>query len=413
MRAGIGTTSLGSMAAVAAMLAIAPAAGAQDTGSVSDYRLPAPTQTSRPTVQGPVDPENPIGVPARAPTPAPSITPAPTPTPAPTITLPPPTTGATPRPARTPAPRATRPAQDAPAAPTATEATPEATAPEAAAPVIAAPAPTDTAPAEDIAAPRDLAPAKGESGWLIPALLGAALVGAGAFLMLRRRRSQAGAVEDDVVPAATPAPQPVARAPAPAPKPAAAPRQPEPEPAPAPAALALPTEPLALTTGFTAKAVRLSLVYATLQYELEIANAGAVPLSGLQVRADLASAHGSIGTREQLAPAPDTLELQHSVDALAPSEATTLKGEVRVPLQQIVPVTKGNARFFVPLVRFCVLGPEGAAVRRVFTAGPHDPGSNAIASIRLDAGPRNLRDLSAREIEAARSFTLDPAGAEG
>jgi hypothetical protein len=159
--------------------------------------------------------------------------------------------------------------------------------------------------------------------------------------------------------------------------------------------------------------VRLSLVYATLQYELEIANTGPVTLPMLQVRADLASAHGSIGTREQLAPAPEAMEAQHSVAPLAPGEAATLKGEVRVPLQQIVPVKKGNAHFLVPLARFCILAPDGAAVRRVFTAGPHDPGSNAIASVRLDAGPRNLRDLTAREIEAARGFTLDPVGAQG
>jgi hypothetical protein len=59
------------------------------------------------------------------------------------------------------------------------------------------------------------------------------------------------------------------------------------------------------------------------------------------------------------------------------------------------------------------VAPDGTGVRRVFTAGPHDPGSNAIASVRLDAGPRNLRDLTAREIEAARSFSLDPVGAQG
>jgi maltooligosyltrehalose synthase len=159
--------------------------------------------------------------------------------------------------------------------------------------------------------------------------------------------------------------------------------------------------------------VRLSLVYATLQYELEIANTGLVTLPMLQVRADLASAHGSIGTREQLAPAPEAMEAQHSVAPLAPGEAATLKGEVRVPLQQIVAVKKGNAHFLVPLARFCILATDGAAVRRVFTAGPHDPGSNAIASVRLDAGPRNLRDLTAREIEAARGFTLDPVGAQG
>jgi hypothetical protein len=406
MRAGIGTTSLGSVAAVAAAMALAPTAAAQDSGSVSDYRLPEPKQTSRPTVQGPVDPDNPLGVPARTPAPAP----------APTITLPAPEVEATPRAA--PSPRATPTPRSAPPLP-ATEsspapgAAPAAATPDATAPAIAEPEPTSTGPAEDIAAPRNLPAAQEDNGWLVPGLLGAALVGIGAIAFLRRRRSRANTAEDTIVPVAPP-PEPRPSAPTPIPPtatPQPVPAPPRPEPAPAAAPLS--AEPLAVATAFTAKTVRLSLVYATLQYELEIANAGPEPLPPLQVRADLASAHGSIGTHEQLAPAPDALELQQSVAALTPGETAMLKGEVRVPLQQIVPVAKGNARFLVPLVRFCMLAPDGKAVRRVFTAGPHDPGSNAIASIRLDAGPRNLRDLSAREIEAARSFALDPVGAQG
>ena len=167
-------------------------------------------------------------------------------------------------------------------------------------------------------------------------------------------------------------------------------------------------EPLAIATTFTAQAIRLSLVYATVQYELEVANAGPADVSSLQVRADLTSAHASLGTREQLAPAPEQMEAKHTIAMLAPGEAATLKGEVRVPLQHVVPLAKGSARFFVPLVRFVILAPDGSAVRRVFTLGPSDPGSGAIASVRLDAGPRNLRDLDAREIEAARGFALDP-----
>jgi hypothetical protein len=159
--------------------------------------------------------------------------------------------------------------------------------------------------------------------------------------------------------------------------------------------------------------VRLSLVYATLQYELELANAGTSGLPPLQVRTDLTSAHTSLSTREQLAPAAEELELKHTMPALAPGESTVLKGEVRVPLQQVRPLVKGSAQFFVPLVRFCLIDPDGAAVRRVFTVGPRDPGSGTLASVRLDAGPRNLRDLDAREIEAARGFALDPVTVPG
>lgn len=166
-------------------------------------------------------------------------------------------------------------------------------------------------------------------------------------------------------------------------------------------------------TAFSPQAVRLSLVYATLQYELELANSGTVALSPLQIRADLTSAHASLGTREQLAPAPEQLEPKHTTPPLAPGESTVLKGEVRVPLQQVRPLVKGSAQFFVPLVRFCLIAADGSGVRRVFTVGPRDPGSGTLASVRLDAGPRNLRDLDAREIEAARGFALDPVTVAG
>jgi hypothetical protein len=102
------------------------------------------------------------------------------------------------------------------------------------------------------------------------------------------------------------------------------------------------------------------------------------------------------------------MEVKHTLPALAPGESAAVKGEVRVPLPQIRPLAKGNAQFFVPLLRFAMLDADGTGIRRVYTAGPRDPGSTAIASVRLDAGPRNLRDLHAREIEAARGFTLDP-----
>jgi hypothetical protein len=240
------------------------------------------------------------------------------------------------------------------------------------------------------------------TNWLVPGLFAAAVLGLGAFLMLRRRRSVPldEEAETFVEPAQNdPAPQ--------APPPAEAPNEPS-KPVLPPQTRPSLAEPLAIGTVFAARAVRLSLVYATVQYELEIANESASDLPGLQVRADLTSAHASLGTREQLAPAPEQMEVKHSLGALAPGEAATLKGDVRVSLQQLLPLAKGNARFFVPLVRFAIVAQDGTAVRRVFTIGPRDPASGAITSVRLDAGPRNLRELESREIEAARGFTLDP-----
>lgn len=410
MRAGIGTTSLGCMAAFSAVLSLAHPAIAQDSGTVSDYRLPEPTQTARPTVQGPVDPENPLSSPTR--TPAPVITP--TPVPAPTISLPPSTT-----PAATPTPRASRrpnavPQADEPTPAPQVTATPDATllAPEALPEVESSSPPSGAADAT--------IPTSSDDGpvWLLPGLAGAALLGLGAFLFQRRRRPSAQMAAEPEVPS-PPAPPPsaphppVTLRPVPPPQPDATP-DPIATPEPVPLASTFSTaDALPLTTALTVKALRLSLVYATLQYELDVTNAGTQDLPALQVHGDLASAHASVPVREQLAPPPAAMEAKHAIEPLRPGDTVTLKGELRLPLQQIRPVTKGNAHFLVPLARFCILAPDGAAVRRVFSAGPQEQGSETIASIRLDAGPRNLRELATREIEAARSFVLDPVGAQG
>ena len=413
MRGAIGESWLRSSAAVTAMsvAGLALSAGqalAQDNGAVSSYRLPDPKQTTAPRAQGPVDPDNPYAAPARTPqperTPAPAPTPSPSPAPtsAPRITIPAPVATSTERPR---AERPTRTPQPEPT-PTPSEAAPSRAAP---APAVT-PKPTSTPTpetviptAEPTSAPSAAVtpePAQSSSAWLIPALLAAGVAGALAWLVLRRRR-QAEAPADEPVSASL-IPEPDAE-PAPV-APAFAPVDPAPTIAPAP----LVSETMALATSFTPQAVRLSLVYATVQYRLEIANAGQADLPELQIRADLASAHASIGTREQLAPAPEQIEVKHTLPALRPGESATVSGEVRVPLQQVRPLVKGTAQFFVPLVRFVILDTDGAGVRRVFTLGPRDPGSSALASVRLDAGPRNLRDLDAREIEAARGFALDP-----
>lgn len=409
MRPGIGCTLLASRVTWAALLsASAIPAVAQDSGSVSDYRLPDPTQTARPQVQGPVDPENPYGAPG-SPSRAQPVDPA-TPTPAPRISLPPPEPDPLPRAANS---RATR-AQPRPAEPT------RATEKEPATPGIAS---TPSAPIFDAApqagpqtsptagAATASAPPAQDNTWLIAVVVAILAVGAAALLLFRRRHDGSAAPEAEAElvanpPASEPQPAPPARL-------ASASATPVTPASAAPAIrpqVAAP-EPLPLDITFTARAVRLSLVFATLQYELKVTNTGSQPLPTLEVCADLASAHASLDTRQQLAPDPRQLEVKHTVSALAPDEVAVLKGEVRVPLQQVHALVKGEARFMVPLARFCIIAPDGTGVRRVFTLGPRDPGSGAIASVRLDAGPRNLRELEAREIEAARGFVLDPVGA--
>lgn len=417
MRAAIVKSVLSSSVALGIVLLTAAPAVAQDSGSLSDYRLPDPKQTPTPRVQGPVDPDNPL--PAASGTPRPDRTPvtAPAPRAAPRISIPAPTstqpserTATRARPSATPSP----PAEATSAATPAPSPSPTPTPTQAPAPITPLAPATTEAVAEPSAAP-DIAsaPASSSNDWLIPGLLGAAVIAGGALLFLRRRRDDDAETSDfgdaPAAPDESP-PEPRSTRAEPAPAPAAAPTLPQ--SASLPSAIGL-AEALPLVTAFSPQAVRLSLVYATLQYELDLANSGTVALSPLQIRADLTSAHASLGTREQLAPAPEQLEPKHTTPPLAPGESTVLKGEVRVPLQQVRPLVKGSAQFFVPLVRFCLIAADGSGVRRVFTVGPRDLGSGTLASVRLDAGPRNLRDLDAREIEAARGFALDPVTVAG
>ncbi|KTR84282.1 hypothetical protein NS277_05605 [Novosphingobium barchaimii] len=430
MRAAIGrpslktaltTTALKGSAAIAFACIFALPAMAQDSGAVTSYRLPEAGQTSAPRAQGPVDPDNPYAPPSNS-SPVRPVTPTPS---APQINLPPVT--ASPAPSRQPArtedaPRSPRQqasptpeARQSEAAPSIGSALPSDTPDAAPAPTTATPPPVlPSSNADD--APLVQAPAKSDSDgafpWWIAGLAGVAALAGGAFWM--RRRRQADLVEEPFaepvpVPTIVPPrqPRPVVNKTAAAPTPAAAP-----PPAPPRAPVAQPVtagmdEALPLSVAFTPIAVRLSLVYATLQYEVVLTNAGAAPLTDVHIRADLSSAHASIPVQQQLAPAPDQLDVRHAIATLAAGETLTLKGELRVPLPQIRPLVKGNAQFFVPLVRLCLTTANDHGIRRVFTAGPLDPGTGALASIRLDAGPRNLRELAAREIEAARAFPLD------
>lgn len=149
--------------------------------------------------------------------------------------------------------------------------------------------------------------------------------------------------------------------------------------------------------------MRLSLVYATLQYRLTITASQDLPAGHLV--GDMIGAHGSIAPEDQLAPAVEALTPLKPMPALAAGESTTLTGEIQLPLSAIRPVRQANASLFVPLVRICVLAGD-VALRRVFTVG--QTGGEALAPLRLDTGPREHRELGAREVEAARAYPVRP-----
>lgn len=393
-----GTTFLSTRTALPLLLVAGVATGtpaiAQGAGG---WSLPDPAASQAPRAQGPVDSQNPVVRPsASAPTPVPTITPPPpratTPSAPPVRTTPAPAPSPSARPA--PRPSASSPSANPSIAanPEPTPApTPTATTPAATETPTTAPTPRPSSPPPAAVTPDAPEPPVAESWpfwwWAIPVAL---LVALGALLTLRARRSRPDEPEPTLR-------EPPARPSAPVPPPAA-PVTPPPPPIIAPEAHD------AIEIGFEPVGLRLSLVYATLQYRLTLTAREAVPAGHLL--GDMIGAHASLSAEQQLAPSPETLAPLKPVPALEPGIPATLTGEIQLPLAAIRPLQRGNAALFVPLVRLCLLA-GAEPVRRVYTVGT--AGGDALGPLRLDAGPAEHRDLAAREVEAARAYPVQGA----
>ncbi|MCJ2178965.1 hypothetical protein [Novosphingobium album (ex Hu et al. 2023)] len=169
---------------------------------------------------------------------------------------------------------------------------------------------------------------------------------------------------------------------------------------------------------FEPGAMRLSLVYATLQFRLVLTARTDIP-SG-QLLADMISAHASMPRDQQLAPPPETLGVVQAFPRMTPGQVLEIKGELQVPLAAVRPLQRNGASFMVPLVRLALVGEDDPTLPHlelgfVFTVGLAGEGP-ALAPLRLDAGPRQITGLAGREIEPARRtvlLALDPARATG
>lgn len=408
---------------LALLIAGSPAIGhAQAIGS---WSLPEPDSTSSaPAPQGPVDAQNPILRPEAGestPGPAPSAKPAAKPTPAPLITAaPPPPAEPTARTTAKPAPpKATtpslRPVTQAPA--------PEPTASDSSGPVEPAAQP-EQLPTRQTTEPETAGaehPSWPAWWWTLPAGIAAIAL---ALFLLRRRRPQeeewadTGEAVAEAQAESSPAARPLDSASRrPLPEPAFTPAPPKPVAPPKPAPATVKASPALISVDLEPVAMRLSLFYATLQYRLTLSAEearGPITVSG-----DMISAHASLSQEQQLGPQVQDMARRHDLQALAAGEPVQLKGEIQLPLSEIRAMRQGDATLFVPLVRLCLTGPDGLALRRVFTLGI--PGGGAgLSPLRTDTGPRTFEPLAAREIEAARqiplqteTLPLDPQRAAG
>jgi len=163
--------------------------------------------------------------------------------------------------------------------------------------------------------------------------------------------------------------------------------------------------------GFDCVAVslQLSLVYATLNYRISLANSGHAAIGPMSIAGDLISAHASLGRQWQLDPDERFLIPLHRLECLASGDHLALDGQLRLPLADVVAIEAGNARFLAPLARFVILaGPLREARILTFGEAPGRPGG-ALVPLRLDAGPRLFRNLEVRPVGDPRAMALDPA----
>lgn len=418
---GIGKIVSLTVWAVAAATLPLPASSAL-AQSLNTWSLqPSSPTSSTPSAEGPVDPQNPVVQPA-----APASSGTPKAPPAPVVSAtPPPATATTPA---APRPRETATESAVPASsPDATEQqTPDALRSQAPRPVEASvPKPVGVA-SEAVTSPDlplTVVATPGRSSWpgwwlAIPAVLAILIL---SFLLTRRRSQPAESgwdepLQEESTVASEPVPMPTITAALPA-------AVPPPIPVLLSETLQIagnPAPELARARGqldFQPVALRLSLVYATLQFRLLLTAQTEIPEGRLL--GDMISAHGSLSQVAQLQPSPEELVPLQRIPRLAPGQVYEVKGDLRLPLNAIRPVKQGEASFMVPLVRLAMLGDGETSPHLelgcVFTVGLPSNGP-ALAPIRLDTGPRDHARLAAREIEDARRtslFALDPARAAG
>lgn len=222
-------------------------------------------------------------------------------------------------------------------------------------------------------------------------------LGAGGALLWQRRRDQVQfetvmAIERPRVPAPAPAAQP-AEDTAPTESPALAATAPEGDAAgygDGPLRYALETTNLSIT-----------LMNATLSYQITVTNTSDQPLHNIAIFGDLASAHASVPMAEQLAGPGSNAAPLHRIATLGPGQSTFTSGTLRLPLNAVRTVRADQAVMFIPLARMRIEG-EGldSAVVHTCVVGqkPRTAGAG-LRPFRLDTGPRIYPDVGLRPLE--------------
>jgi hypothetical protein len=243
-------------------------------------------------------------------------------------------------------------------------------------------------------------PAAGNDLSILPWILAALALAGGTLFLLWRRRPRgalaAGTEFDLFVPQE------------PAPAPAPQPRAPAPEPAPGPAAKrAAPP-----SNGIVASRLRPSLEIGmqplrclveddtvTIEFEVELFNAGTAPARAVLAEASLLNASAADG-QELAAFFANPAGAGERIDAIAPMKRLAITSQVVAPRSTIQEYELGGRKSFVPVVAFNALyeGSGGKAQSSVAYLVGRETNGDKLGPLHLDAGKREFRGLGARPL---------------
>jgi hypothetical protein len=230
---------------------------------------------------------------------------------------------------------------------------------------------------------------------ILPWLIAALAVAAGTLFLLWRRRPRhavAGAPQIDLFVApeaapARPAPQP------PAPEP---PKPPKPPPPAANGIVATRLRP-SLEIGMQPLRCVVEDDRVTLEFEIELFNAGTAPARAVLAEASLLNA-GATQNEELSAFFANPVGAGERLDAIPPLTRISLASQVVAPRTAVEEYELGGRKVFVPVIAFNALyewsGGKGQT-SAAYLVG-RDTNGEKLGPLRLDLGRRDVRGLAAR-----------------
>lgn len=250
---------------------------------------------------------------------------------------------------------------------------------------------------------------------MLPWLAALALAGVAGWWFLRRRSAGqpdpgrlafagvADAAGPDPRPAPAPAPRPVAATPRPAAAPAPVPASaPAPAPAPAPTGGIVSTRLRAwLDCDLVVRAAVLTDTELQLHLDLVLTNSGSVPARDIAIEALVLNA-GPTQDAEVAAFFARPDGAAKAADLLQPNDQLPLRPTVRMARTAFREYAAGGGQVLVPVLAFNIGYRAGSMAGRssaAFLVGPPAKGSDKLAPLRTDQGPRTWPEVTLRPLD--------------